>query len=53
MIRVSLLRSGCTSLTQIVIHVGDVNLDQTPDPNILEWAAENDRIVVTHDKSTM
>lgn len=35
------------------IHVGDVNLGQTPDPIILQWAAEHDRIVVTHDKSTM
>ena len=35
------------------IHVGDVGLAQTPDPIILEWAAANGRIVVTHDKSTM
>ena len=35
------------------IHVGDVNLDQTADHNILQWAADHDRIVVTHDKSTM
>ena len=35
------------------LHVGDVNLDRTPDPDILQWAAENDRIVVSHDKSTM
>ena len=36
-----------------ILHVGDVNLDRTPDPDILQWAAENARIVVTHDKSTM
>ena len=35
------------------LHVGDVNLDRTPDPEILQWAADNARIVVTHDKSTM
>ena len=35
------------------LHVGDVGLLQTPDQNILQWAAENGRIVVTHDKSTM
>ena len=35
------------------LQVGDVGLLQTPDPIILEWAANNGRIVVTHDKSTM
>jgi predicted nuclease of predicted toxin-antitoxin system len=35
------------------LHVRDVGLNQTPDTTILEWAAANDRIVVTHDKSTM
>ena len=35
------------------LRAGDVNLDRTPDPDILRWAAENGRIVVTHDKSTM
>ncbi len=35
------------------LHVRDVGLNQTPDTTILEWAAANDRVVVTHDKSTM
>ena len=35
------------------LHVSGVGLAQTPDPIILQWAADNDRIVVTHDKSTM
>ena len=35
------------------LHVRDVNLLQMPDPIILEWAADNCRVVVTHDKSTM
>ena len=35
------------------LRVRDVGLAQTPDQIILEWAANNGRIVVTHDKSTM
>jgi hypothetical protein len=37
-----------------LIRVQDSGLDQdTPDPDILEWAAQNDRIVLTHDRNTM
>ena len=36
-----------------IIDVRDVGLDHTPDEDILQWAAENNRIVVMHDKSTM
>ena len=35
------------------LHVRDVGLDQTLDTIIFQWAANNGRIVVTHDKSTM
>jgi hypothetical protein len=37
-----------------LIRVQDVGLAQNPpDPDILEWAAQNDRIVLTHDRNTM
>jgi predicted nuclease of predicted toxin-antitoxin system len=37
-----------------VIRVQDIGLaEDTPDPEILEWAARNDRIVLTHDRNTM
>lgn len=36
-----------------ILSVKDVGLRQTPDPKVLEWAATNDRIVVTYDRSTM
>ena len=36
-----------------VLHVRDVGLDEAPDPTILEWAAENDRVLLTHDRRTI
>jgi len=36
-----------------ILSVNDVGLRQTPDPKVLEWAANDDRIVVTYDRSTM
>jgi len=33
--------------------VQDVALAGADDPAILNWAAENDRIVLTHDRATM
>lgn len=36
-----------------VVRVQDVGLGNTPDPEILAWAAEEDRILITHDKKTM
>jgi hypothetical protein len=36
-----------------LIRVQDVGLDGADDPDILAWAAENDRIVLTHDRATM
>lgn len=35
------------------VDVRDAGLTQTPDPVILQWAADNDRVVISHDKSTM
>ena len=34
-------------------RVQDVGLEAAEDPAILEWAATNNRIVLTHDRATM
>ena len=36
-----------------VVRVQDVDLAGADDPDVLAWAAENDRIVLTHDRATM
>ena len=36
-----------------VIRVQDIGLAATPDPDILAWAAGEDRIILTHDRETM
>ena len=36
-----------------VLRVQDAGLAGADDPSILAWAAENDRIVLTHDRATM
>lgn len=36
-----------------LVRVQDVGLRQRVDEEILEWAAEHDRVVLTHDRSTM
>ena len=36
-----------------VLHVSDVGLAHTPDPDILQWAAESGRVVLTKDQKTM
>ena len=36
-----------------IVHASDVGLAHTPDPDILRWAADNDRIVVSRDKKSM
>lgn len=36
-----------------IIRVQEQGLSSTEDPIILEWAAQNDRIVLTHDLRTM
>lgn len=35
-----------------LVRVQDVGLQGMDDPDILAWAAENNRIVLTHDRST-
>lgn len=36
-----------------VVSVQDVDLRENSDPDVLEWAAQEGRIVVTHDVSTL
>jgi Domain of unknown function (DUF5615) len=36
-----------------LVRVQDVGLSGADDPDILAWAAANDRIVLTHDRATM
>ena len=36
-----------------VVRVVDIGLDHTPDPEILAWAGDHERIVVTGDLNTM
>src|SRR5258705_259685 len=36
-----------------LVRVQDVGLEGADDPDVLAWAAENNRIVLTHDRATM
>jgi len=36
-----------------LVRVQDVGLMQTPDPDILEWAASEGRVLLSHDVSTV
>jgi hypothetical protein len=36
-----------------IVRVQDVGLSSTEDPVILEWAANTDRVLLTHDVSTI
>jgi len=36
-----------------LVRVQDEGLADTADPGLLEWAAQNDRIILTHDRNTM
>ncbi len=36
-----------------VVRVQDVGLSATSDPDVLEWAASEGRILLTHDRDTM
>ena len=35
------------------VTTGEVSLSRTPDPELLEWAAAERRVILTHDQSTM
>ena len=36
-----------------IIHIHELGMDRTPDPDILVWAAAENRVVITHDAKTM
>ena len=36
-----------------LLRVQDVGLQEVDDPTILAWAANNERIILTHDRATM
>ena len=36
-----------------IVRVQDVGLAGVDDPGILDWAAANDRIILTHDRATL
>jgi hypothetical protein len=36
-----------------LVRVQDVGLAGADDPDVLAWAAENNRVVLTHDRATM
>jgi len=36
-----------------IVRIQDVGLSQADDPTILEWAAQQDRVLLTHDVSTI
>lgn len=36
-----------------IVRAQDVGLSGADDPTVLEWAAQNDRVLVTHDVSTI
>jgi hypothetical protein len=36
-----------------IVRVQDVGLSEADDPTVLEWAAQHERIVLTHDVATM
>jgi hypothetical protein len=36
-----------------IVRVQDVGLSGADDPEVLSWATENNRIILTHDRATM
>jgi len=36
-----------------IVRIQDADLAGSPDPTILAWAADEDRILLTHDRDTM
>lgn len=36
-----------------IVRVQDVGLVSADDPDVLAWAAENNRIILTHDRASM
>jgi len=36
-----------------IVRLRDVDLTAAPDPTVLEWAAREGRVLVTHDRATL
>ena len=36
-----------------IVHIHELGMDETPDPDILVWAAAENRVVITHDVKSM
>jgi hypothetical protein len=36
-----------------IIRIQDVGLTHAPDPDVLEWAAQENRVLLTHDRNTI
>ena len=45
------LRSRLTDLD--IVRVQDTKMYQAPDPKLLDWLADEDRVLLTHDKRTI
>lgn len=53
-LRNSIVRGIRRRLPEIdIVRVQDVGLSATADPDILAWAAEQDRVLITHDVGTV
>lgn len=50
----ALVRGVRTAAPRVdVVHTSEVGLASRPDEDVLDWAAQHDRIVLTHDRNTM
>lgn len=36
-----------------ILRIQDVGLTHAPDPDVLEWAAKENRVLLTHDRNTI
>jgi predicted nuclease of predicted toxin-antitoxin system len=36
-----------------IVRIQDVGLVKAPDPDVLEWAAQENRVLLTHDRNTI
>jgi len=36
-----------------IVRIKDVGLTHAPDPEVLEWAAQENRVLLTHDRNTI
>ena len=49
-----ILRSLKSRLPDLdIVRVQDTQMYQAPDPTLLQWLADEDRILITHDKATI